>query len=515
MGLNLTSVYQRPYNINERQGYVKRKKDEDGSQAKQTQREEQASSQQRSRGLQYVDNGSDQFTRNTAPVDGQPWQKQIYQNAQSQRIHPQAQAAYSAPIDAAAPRYDNPNTSINIAQILKDFKNTAVAIGTPDELKEEVNGYVDLIQKQVAKDEPNVRLIKSNLKNASTILDNYISQTLNKDSKVVENWVDALFMQNINFKYDEEEINPQFLVKFPEGSTEQASIAPAVDETVPAADIEVIKENEIPVEDTIIKPETEQTKVYIPQDSELKSLFIRSKKLAYANEPRKAIENFQKALERANEVGDKETKSKIFFEIGKIYDDYDYPALALKSYHKSIQNTTDNNVKTRAHYSMAQIYDDVNQIEPALDHYYVSAAYGGESDNFAAQSTSLAKIGNIFSDMYEDDAFEFLTTAKDIAAQSDNLKVKGFVSASLGRAYERFGEPQEALKSYSEAVKNYADAESPVKAAQNYLSAADIMLDFNSKKKARGLLNKARQFAQEANEETLLNEINNRLAQIA
>ena len=314
MGLNLTSVYQRPYNINERQGYVKRKKDEDGSQAKQTQREEQASSQQRSRGLQYVDNGSDQFTRNTAPVDGQPWQKQIYQNAQSQRIHPQAQAAYSAPIDAAAPRYDNPNTSINIAQILKDFKNTAVAIGTPDELKEEVNGYVDLIQKQVAKDEPNVRLIKSNLKNASTILDNYISQTLNKDSKVVENWVDALFMQNINFKYNEEEINPQFLVKFPEGSTEQTSIAPAVDEAVPAADIEVIKENEIPVEDTIIKPETEQTKVYIPQDSELKSLFIRSKKLAYANEPRKAIENFQKALERANEVGDKETKSKIFFE---------------------------------------------------------------------------------------------------------------------------------------------------------------------------------------------------------
>ena len=339
-------------------------------------------------------------------------------------------------------------------------------------------------------------------------MDNYISETLNKDSKVVENWVDALFMQDIDFKYNEEDVNPQFLVKFPEGSTE----SPEQTQSVQIAE-EVI---ETPVAEEVIKTEvSEQPKVHIPEDAQLKSLFIQSKKLAYAKEPKKAIENFQKALNRAEEVGDTETKSKIFYEIGKIYDDYNYPAQALKSYHKSIQNTTDTNVKTRAHYSMAQIYDDVNQIEPALDHYFVSVAYGGESDNRAAQSTSLAKMGNIFSDMYEEDAFEYLTTARDLAAETDNSKVKGFVSASLGRAYERFGEPQEALKSYSEAVKNYSDAESPVKAAQNYLSAADIMLDFNSKNKARGLLNKAHQFAQEANDEILLEEINNRLAQIA
>ncbi|MEE3349023.1 MAG: tetratricopeptide repeat protein [Candidatus Gastranaerophilaceae bacterium] len=514
MGLNLSNIQQRPYTI--RDGYVKRKKDEDGSNAaQQTQREEQASQNGRSRGLQYIDNGSDQFTRNNAPVDGQPWQKQMYNNVQSQApkyAAPQYNAAprYSVPVLPEEPvsKFANVNTSINIAQILKDFKNTAVAIGTPDELKEEVNGYIELIEKQVTKDEPNKKLIKSNLKNASTILDNYISETLNKDSKVVENWVDALFMQDIDFKYNEEDVNPQFLVKFPEGSTE----SPEQTQSVQIAE-EVI---ETPVAEEVIKTEvSEQPKVHIPEDAQLKSLFIQSKKLAYAKEPKKAIENFQKALSRAEEVGDTETKSKIFYEIGKIYDDYNYPAQALKSYHKSIQNTTDTNVKTRAHYSMAQIYDDVNQIEPALDHYFVSVAYGGESDNRAAQSTSLAKMGNIFSDMYEEDAFEYLTTARDLAAETDNSKVKGFVSASLGRAYERFGEPQEALKSYSEAVKNYSDAESPVKAAQNYLSAADIMLDFNSKNKARGLLNKAHQFAQEANDEILLEEINNRLAQIA
>jgi len=163
---------------------------------------------------------------------------------------------------------------------------------------------------------------------------------------------------------------------------------------------------------------------------------------------------------------------------------------------------------------MAQIYDEVNQIEPALDHYFVSVAYGGESDNLAAQSTSLTRMGNIFSDMYEEDAFEYLTTAKELADETDNHKVKGFVSASLGRAYERFGDPQEALKSYSEAVKNYTEAESPLKTAQNYLNAADIMLDYNSNNKARGLLNKAQRYATEANDEVLLNEINDRLAKL-
>lgn len=496
MGLNLNSIYQRPYLVKDNRTLVKKKQDEDASKsaAQEAQREEQANQNARSKGLQYIENNQDGFTRTTSQVQAQPWQKELYQNAQTQQtqaVTPQALSGRSS--------------SINIAQILKDFKNTAVAIGTPDELNEEVDSYLQLIQKQVSKENPNVKRIKTDLKNASSILDEYISKTLNKDSKVVENWVDALFLQDIDFKYNEDDINPQFLVKFPEGSTDKAQKTETPQQT---EKVESVQAEDIPTQ-----IET-KTNVFVPQDSELKSLFLQSKKLAFAKEPKKAIENFQKALTRADEVGDTETKSKIFFEIGKIYDDYDYAAQALKSYHKSLEGTTDNNIKTKAHYSMAQIYDDVNQIEPALDHYFVSVAYGGESDNLAAQSTSLTRMGNIFSDMYEDDAIEYLTTARDLADTTDNSKVKGFVASSLGRAYERFGEPQKALKSYSSAVKNYTDADSPLKTAQNYISAADIMIDFNSTNKARGLLNKAQKYATEANDETLLNEINHRLAEL-
>jgi len=510
MGLNLSSIYQRPYIVKDNRSLVKKKQDEDTSKsaARETQKEEQSNQNSRSRGLNYIENHYDGFTKSAdLQTQAQPWQKELYQKAQTQQTKAVAE-------EVNAKR----NPSINIAQILKDFKNTAVAIGTPEDLNEEVEGYLTLIDKQVAKENPNQKLIKSNLKNASSILDGYISKTLNKDSKVVENWVDSLFnLDNINFKYDENDINPQFLVKFPENSIDKTK---SIEKT--PIQTEEITAEAAQSEDTVLKSEikketTEETEtsVFIPQDSELKSLFIQSKKLAYAKEPKKAIENFQKALSRADEVGDTETKSKIFFEIGKIYDNYDYAAQALKSYNKSLEGTKDNNIKTKAHYSMAQIYDDVNQIEPALDHYFVSAAYGGESENLAAQSTSLTRMGNIFSDMYEEDAFDYLTTAQEIAEETDNSKVKGFVASSLGRAYEKFGEPQEALKSYSEAVKNYANAESPLKTAQNYVSAADIMIDFNSTNKARGLLNKAQKYAAQTQDASLLNEINERLQKIS
>lgn len=498
MGLNLANINQKPYVIRDGQGFVKGKQDENASKsAAQTGREEQAETQNgRSRGLDYIEQNTPKYQE----IKPEQWQ-QLY----AKTYVPAQKQPQSAELSAVSNYSQTRSSKINIAQILKDFNNTAIAIGTPDNLKEEVDGYLNLIQTQIQKENPNVKLIKSNLKNASSILDNYITETLGKNSKVVENWVDALFLQQIDFKYNENDINPQFLVKFPQNSTE-------TQKTVEKETAEEI--SQLP-EQKVEKNEQTQEQVKIPQDKELKSLFIRSKKFAYTNEPKKAIETFQKALVRAEEIGDIETKSKIYYEVGQIYDDYNHLPQALKSFDLSVKNTTDSNIKTKAHYSMAQIYDDKNQIEPALDHYFVSAAYGGESENLAAQSTSLTRIGNIFSDMYEQNAFEYFDAANEIASQTDNSKVKGFVASSTARAYERFGEPEEALKSYSDAVQNYTKANSPQKTAQGYLSAADIMIDFSSFKKAEGLLNKAKKFAAQAEDTELLNEINSRLEKLS
>lgn len=506
MGLNLNSVYQSPYVVKDGRGLVRRKQEEEAAkQAKQAEQDERAGSQARSRGLQYVEDAKAQVPSYNSVT---PTQSQRAQHLYGQYVQ-NASGNSTQSVKATPSNIAGRSASINIAQILKDFKNTAVAIGTPAELSAEIDNRLGIIKSQLTKPNADINLIKSDLTNASKLLDKYISATLNKESKVVENWVGALFLQDIDFKYNEKDVNPQFLVKFPEGSTEQPKKASVIEERPVYTEVEV--------KSSVVVPEQEvkQAKVYVPQDKELKSLFLQSKKLAYANEPQKAIQTFQKALARANELGDTETGAKIYFEVGKIYDDYDYLPQALKSYNQSITQTTDNNVKTRAHYSMAQIYDEANQVRPALDHYYSSVAYGGEVENLAVQSTSLAKMGQIYTDMYEYDALDYLSVADTLAAETDNAKVKGYVSSTMAKAYNRFGEPQEALKSYSKAVQHYTDANSPIKAAQNYLDAAEIMIDYGCNNKARGLLEKARTQALNANNQDLAQEITQKIANLA
>ena len=160
---------------------------------------------------------------------------------------------------------------------------------------------------------------------------------------------------------------------------------------------------------------------------------------------------------------------------------------------------------------MAQIYDDVNQMTPALDHYYVSAAFAGEGDNAVAQSTSLTKMGNIYTDMYDTNSLNYYSIAQDIAQTTDNSKVKGYISSSVANAYQKFGEPKEALKSYTNAVKYYDEAESPLKVAQNYMAASDVMLSYGNTSKSLNLLKKAQKFAINADDNELLASINQKI----
>lgn len=509
MGLNFNSINQRPYITRDNRNLVKQKREEDANKTlTQAEQEERAGSEARSRGLQYTQESANGIT----PAQSQRAQQLYRQYAGSAGRLGASSTLSQTSADTKTSEYNTRSASINIAQIIKDFKNTAIAIGTPEDLNTEVNNRISLIQAELSQENPDINLVKSDLMNASRKLDKYISATLNKDSKVVENWMAALFLQDIDFNYNENNINPQFLVKFPEGSTEkiqkaeQTSLPENVTEMeVSSGVVEISEDNS----------EQTQTKVYIPEDKELKSMFLQSKKLAYAKEPEKAIANFKKALERAEEIGDTETGAKIYYEVGKIYDDHNFYPQALTSYNKSLENTTDNNVKTKAHYYMGRIYDDVNQIKPALDHYYCSVAWGGESENLTAQTTSLTKMGNIYTDMYEQDALDYLTIAEDLAAETDNSKVKGYVSSSLAKAYDKFGEPQEALKSYSKAVKHYSDADSPLKVAQNYIDAAEVMLEYNCDNKAKGLLQKAKSYADKTGDKDLIEQINTKLAEIS
>lgn len=468
MAYNLMSpIRPRPYVLNNYKGPVKRKEDEESSKSQQ------------------------------AAQAQEEHHYQVNQERPRRDIQQQLIESKNAQKQALASRDTNlKNATVNIAQILKDFKNTIKAIGAPPDLATEVQEYLALVEKQVIRENPDAKIVRSNLKNASMLLDNYITETLQRPSKVVENWIDALFLQQINYRFNEEEINANFLVKFPEGQKEEQNEGSA-------------EENEEKSDEEEI--ESSSNNLIIPTDEKLKSLFIKAKKFAYANDSKKAMEIFKEALDRAYEVEDKETESKILFEIGKIYDKNDYLAQALTSYNKSLLSTKDYSVKTLAHYSMAQIYDDVAQFEPAINHYMSSISYAGESENFDAQSTSLTKIGNIYSDKYSKEAFDFLMEAEKIAAESKSHKTKGYVSSNIANAFNKFNEPHKALKYYSSAIKEYDEAQSPQKVAINYKRAAEVMHDYNNPTKAKTLMTKALAKARQTDDVELMKEIHEAL----
>ena len=253
----------------------------------------------------------------------------------------------------------------------------------------------------------------------------------------------------------------------------------------------------------------------IPQDTRLKSLFVEAKKQAFSNNPQKAMAIFKEAFNRAGEIKDTETQSRICLEIGKIYDDNDFVVQALNSYNKSLQYTTDTNVKSRAHFSMAQIYDDVNQVEPALNHYMTSISYAGKSDDLIGQSDSLTRVANIFSDRYDENAFEYYDVARRLVEQTTDSNMKGYVLSNTADACVQFRKNDKALKYYAEAVKNYEKTNALEEIAENYKSAAELMIQFNSPNKAKSLLKKALVNAVKTKNEDLISEINMLLSSVA
>ncbi len=470
-------------------------------------------------------------------INNQPHQMNAmqYQAAQA-GYQPMAQPVQQQ----SAPRPQQPARSnkVNIAQILKDFRNTIKAIATPPEIEEQVAQYLQTVEQLVREPQPQVNMIQSNLKIAASLLDKYISETLNKDSKVVQNWLDALFLQRINYSYNEEEINPNFLVKFPDQQEKKAAPqqpqqqVQQEEQAVPQAEaiqptpIQEASQNEvleIEPEELSLEEEFTQAKAtiskkpnitIIPQDTRLKSLFVEAKKQAFSNNPQRAMQIFKEAFTRASELKDTETQSRICLEIGKIYDDNDHFVQALNSYNKSLQYTTDVNVKSRAHYSMAQIYDDVNEVGPALNHYLTSISYAGKSDDLIGQSDSLTKMANIFTDKYDENAFEYYDVARKLIEQTTDSSMKGYVLSNTADACVQFKKGDKALKYYAEAVKNYEKSNSVEEIAQNYKSAAQLMIDFNSPNKAKSLLKKALVNAVKTKNEDLIAEINTMLASV-
>lgn len=443
---------------------------------------------------------------------------------------------------------------INISQILGDFKNTIIAISPPQETQEEISIYLNLVEKESKKENPSREIILSNLKNASKISDAYIASSLNKPSRVVEGWIDTMFLQKINLKSNPEEINPEFLLDFPKKAQNKIKNA-KLQETTPEVVSEEIEQPQKEVEqdqlqssEIKINPiETQQPLqtsqiqenikvtnelelsqnnssetpiqndeqdltqppivkgLFTPQnakDLKARELFIEAKNMPQDNTgDTNAINLLNEALGILSDDNstNQNIKAAIHLERGKIFDNYDYVDYALRDYFEATK-TQDLNLKAQAYYKSGNIYDEFREYKPALDNYFLSVSYSGEADNQTAQAKVLSKIASLYTKQYDlEKTNNYSDLAIETAYNSNNNKVIADTYSTSAQNYQYLGENQKALDSYKSALSKFFETdESFEQMAYNYEQASIVMRKLGNFAKADKLQSKANLYYQKA-----------------
>ena len=156
---------------------------------------------------------------------------------------------------------DYTKNTVNISQIVTDFRSTVAAIGAPEDISQEVNSYLAMVERESSKANPSRDIIYSNLINASKISDNYIHQELSKKNgnapkNVVEGWIDALFKQKVDLKADPTQINPDYQLNIP--NKKQSANASGTVNTDTASEAQSAP-------DTLSQPQVQNEQVIVEQ----------------------------------------------------------------------------------------------------------------------------------------------------------------------------------------------------------------------------------------------------------
>ncbi|MBQ7450870.1 hypothetical protein IJS77_05570 [bacterium] len=364
---------------------------------------------------------------------------------------------------------DYTQSKINISQVIKDFKNTTEAIGSPDDVKETVYTYVSLVQKEAEKENPNKKIIQSNLKNASQVLDEYITDTLKKPSKVVEGWIDSLFLQNVDYKYDESVINPDYLVNLPQKNRAKVDTQEKTQTTKQqlSQQTEVQKKSDNPFFDTLISAKKEKN-------------------------PAEALNIYSSVIEDATAQNDTLAASVAYFESGKLYDNFNSFDKALENYQNAIAISDNDGLKAQAYMKMALIQHDTSKLKDAGENYFSSIAYFGQVENPKAQAVLLSQTGKLAGEEFDSkNAADFFYVANSLAQDLDDSSLKGKINQKAGETFSYLNEPQKALGYYRDSAASYDEIQNNQELAKDYQAAAKLMYELGNPAKARTLLNKA------------------------
>lgn len=412
---------------------------------------------------------------------------------------------------------------VNVSQILVDFKNTLAAIGAPEEVNEEVKGYLDLVEKQSTREQPSAKIIRSNLKNAAEILDEYITKTLKKPSKVVTNWVDALFLQKVDYKAQPAKVDAKpDVAEVKQKTIEERAVERPQEEPVKLSLVKTTEPSEnklvFPGKIQLQKPE-EPIKPINLDIIKLKKLYKKTEKLVDEGKFEEAAFGYEKALKIAQKLNDKETETRIYMDLAFVHDVDNNLNAAVEYYQKALEGGEalgDKSMQAKAHFNAATIFDDLGQVEKALEHYYSALSLDGETENIQGQALTLNNIGNmhVLKQDYKP-ALNYYKIAYGLIKDQNDLEGQASILSNVAGVFRDIGLSQKALRYYGKAVDLDTQAGNLQGCAKTYELAGDIMVKKGQTQKAERLYKKSLMISQELNDRSWTARISQKISKSA
>ena len=388
---------------------------------------------------------------------------------------------------------------INIHQIVSDFRKTQIAINAPNEVVNEVNKFLAKVDYESNSENPQKQVIQFNLKEASKLLDDYISKTLNKDSHVVEGWLNALFLQDIDYRNNPNDINETFKLKFPKGSKVDEKISENLDILYPnmpsqVQTSEISTEDHIQVTNETVSPER-------IEDNSNNSIINLDKKLTSEKEP------ISKPIEKpVSETTIQEPKSVVLPKLQEEEEKEIQKNTYTSNPNKTQKNYIPNDEKLKSLFTQAKILGNAKDYQSALNFYEDALNYAQQIGDSQIEPIIYYEVAKVYDKTDNTNtAIEYYANA--ISTSNGNNNIKALSHLALGKIYDNSSLIDTSLNHYMAACSYGGESENVKLQSFALADISDIYASTYNKDVAFDFIETAKDIASETNDSKTIGKI--------
>jgi len=326
------------------------------------------------------------------------------------------------------------NQKIPLDAVIGDFKNTMSALGADDQTRSEVTAYLNVVRFQGAKDQPEVSYIKQTLRTAANSLDQFISKALGQPSSVVKEWVDALLMQNIDYKAN---LSQESLTE-PDSKT-------TADQNNP--------------DEAITTAENTTSSVSLSTKAQIKDLIESAKTSQKAGDSSQADQNLQDALSLLKDANRPDWEGKVWRRRGRLFDQNGQWEQAADAYQQSatlFKQAKLPEKQAQSLQAMASILEEHGQLSQAKTAYQQVVELDQQAGNSHNQIRSLNDLASVT--LRQGDSATAVQTLQQAITVMQKVPVTPVVRSdifgNLGAAHQQAQNYPEAIQAYQQALQN-------------------------------------------------------------